>query len=59
VHLLDLGPQLCPGGIPLTDYAGVRDARPDGAHYSDAGALAVANWAMPIVLGQAPLPRVS
>jgi peptidoglycan/LPS O-acetylase OafA/YrhL len=53
LQLLDLGPQLCPGDNPLTDYAGVHNARPDGAHYSDAGALAVANWAMPIVLGQA------
>ena len=56
VHVLDLGPQLCPHGTPLVDYRGVRNARPDGAHYSDAGALALANWAMPIVLGQAPPP---
>jgi peptidoglycan/LPS O-acetylase OafA/YrhL len=59
VQLLDLNSQICPGGNPLIDYAGVHNARPDGAHYSDAGALAVANWAMPIVLGQAPLPRAS
>jgi hypothetical protein len=59
VHVLDLGTQLCPNGKPLIDYAGVHNARPDGAHYSDAGALAVANWAMPIVLGQAPAPRAS
>jgi peptidoglycan/LPS O-acetylase OafA/YrhL len=59
VHLVDLGSQLCPHGTPLTDYAGVHNARPDGAHYSDAGALAVADWTMPIVLGQAPAPRAS
>jgi peptidoglycan/LPS O-acetylase OafA/YrhL len=59
VHVLDLGTQLCPHGKALLDYAGVHNARPDGAHYSDAGALAVANWAMPIVLGQAPAPRAS
>jgi hypothetical protein len=58
-HLLDLGTQLCPHGTPLLDYAGVHNARPDGSHYSDAGALAVANWAMPIVLGQSPPPRAS
>jgi peptidoglycan/LPS O-acetylase OafA/YrhL len=56
VHVLDLSPQLCPHGAPLFDYRGVHNARPDGAHYSDRGALAVADWAMPIVLGQAPLP---
>jgi len=35
---------------------GVTDARPDGSHFSDPGALAVANWAMPIILGQRPAP---
>jgi hypothetical protein len=56
VHVLDLDGQLCPGNRYQSDYAGVHDARPDGAHFSDAGALAVANWIMPIVLGQAPPP---
>jgi hypothetical protein len=56
VHVLDLDAQLCPGGKYQSDFGGVHDARPDGAHFSDAGALAAANWFMPIVLGQAPAP---
>jgi hypothetical protein len=56
VHVLDLDHELCVRG-PSNDYAGVHDARPDGAHFSDAGAFAVANWAMPIVLGEAPIPK--
>lgn len=55
VHVVDLDHELCRNG-PSHDYAGVFDARPDGAHFSDAGALAVAKWVMPIVLGAAPNP---
>ena len=33
----------------LLDYRGVRNARPDGAHYSDAGALAMADDAALVV----------
>ena len=53
LHFLDR--ELCRNG-PSHDYAGLVDARPDAAHFSDAGALAVANWVMPIVLGVAPNP---
>ncbi len=56
VHVLDLHAQLCDGTKPVKDFNGVANFRPDGAHFSDAGALAVANWFMPIVLGQAPAP---
>jgi hypothetical protein len=55
VHVVDLDHELCARG-PSHDYAGVHDARPDGTHFSDAGAVAVAKWVMPIVLGDAPNP---
>ena len=51
VRLLDLDAFLCNGPHPVTDLGGVHDIRPDGSHYSPAGALAVARWVMPIVLG--------
>ena len=47
---------LCPAGPPNPDFHGVKDVRPDDAHFTDAGALAVAHWLMPIVLGQQPAP---
>ena len=56
VHVVDLDHELCAHG-PSHEYAGVRDARPDGAHFSDAGAFAVSEWVMPIVLGKAPNPH--
>ena len=56
VHVVDLDHELCQNG-PRDDYAGVPEARPDGAHYSDAGAEAVSEWLMPIVLGSAPNPQ--
>lgn len=55
VHVVDLDHELCRNG-PTEDYRGVRNFRPVGEHFSDAGALAVANWVMPIVLGNAPNP---
>ncbi len=56
VHVLDLNDKICPQGRFESTIDGVPNARPDGTHFSDAGALAVANWAMPIVLGQQPAP---
>jgi len=56
VHVVDLNHLLCPHGPPNPDFGGVHDIRPDGAHFSDAGALAVASWLMPIVLGEQPAP---
>lgn len=56
VHVVDMDRLLCPNGPPNPDFPGVRDVRPDGAHYSDAGALAIARWLMPIVLGVDPAP---
>jgi peptidoglycan/LPS O-acetylase OafA/YrhL len=57
VHVVDMNHLLCPHGAPDPDFAGVHDVRPDGAHFSDAGAFAVAQWLMPIVLGQRAAPR--
>jgi hypothetical protein len=56
VRLLDLDSLLCGGGQVRNDLGGVHDIRPDDAHFSDLGALALAGWAMPIVLGRAPPP---
>ncbi len=56
VHVVDMNHLLCPDGQPNTDFGGVHDVRPDGAHFSDMGALAVARWLMPIVLGEQPAP---
>jgi peptidoglycan/LPS O-acetylase OafA/YrhL len=56
VHPIDLDAQLCPGGRFRAGFGGVPNARPDGAHFSDAGARAVARWLMPIVLGERPAP---
>ena len=53
--MIDLDHELCAGGV-TNSFGGVPQARPDGAHYSDAGGLAVSNWVMPIVLGQQPNP---
>jgi hypothetical protein len=58
VHVVDLDHELCARGA-TDSYAGVTDARYDGAHFSPAGALAVAKWVMPIVLGRKPNPRTS
>ena len=57
VHEVDMNHLICPGGPPNPDFGGVTNVRPDGAHYTDAGALAVAKWLMPIVLGEQPAPR--
>ncbi len=56
VHVLDLNDKICPQGKYESTIDGVANARPDGTHFSDPGALAVANWAMPIVLGEKPAP---
>ena len=57
VHVVDLDQEICRSGAGH-DYAGVRDARPDGAHFSRAGAFAVSKWLMSVVLGQRPNPTV-
>ena len=56
MRLIDVDQELCGGPHVLTDLEGVRDIRPDLAHYSVAGALALSRWVMPIVLGRKPAP---
>ena len=55
VHVVDLDHALCAQG-PMHSFGGVAVPRPDGAHFSPAGALAVSSWLMPIVLGRAANP---
>src|SRR5947208_16164478 len=52
VRLIDLDAFLCNRPHELTDLGGAHDIRPDHAHYSEAGARALAGWVMPIVIGQ-------
>ncbi len=48
--IVDWNSQVCPGGA-FTDRLGtVDDARPDGLHFSDAGADWVANWLAPEIV---------
>ncbi len=56
VHIVDDDSYLCPNGIGAREFGGVQDPRPDGTHFSDAGAVAFVNWLMPIIAGQAPVP---
>jgi hypothetical protein len=56
VHTVDMNRLLCSAGPANPNFHGVKNVRPDRAHFSDPGALAVARWLMPIVLGQAPAP---
>jgi hypothetical protein len=56
VRLVDLDALLCGGGRMRNSLGGVAGIRPDHAHYSDAGALALARWLMPIVRGRVPGP---
>jgi hypothetical protein len=50
VRVLDLNREVCPAGQFSMSYAGIESARPDGAHFSDEGAEAVADWVMKQVL---------
>ncbi len=59
VRVIDLAPEMCPGNTPSHAFGSVENARPDGAHYSDAGALELMHWLMPIVFGEAPPPRTA
>jgi hypothetical protein len=56
VHVLDLDQLLCTDQGANPDFGGVAGIRPDGAHFSDAGALAIARRLMPIVLGDTQAP---
>jgi hypothetical protein len=50
VRLVNLHDEICPNDQFRMSYGSVATARPDGAHFSDAGAEAVANWLMQQVL---------
>jgi hypothetical protein len=56
VHMVDMNHLICPNGPPNLDFGGVTNFRPDFGHFSDAGALAVVRWLMPIVLAEKPAP---
>jgi hypothetical protein len=56
VHMVDMNHLMCPNGPPNLDFGGVTNVRPDFGHFSDAGALAVVRWLMPIVFGREPAP---
>jgi hypothetical protein len=57
VDVVDVSERICPGGRYRSDPGGVADGRPDGVHFSDAGADWVAGWLMPrVVAGPAPDP---
>jgi hypothetical protein len=48
---IDLASYVCPGGRFSNTIAGTANARPDGLHFSDAGADAVARWLGPQLVG--------
>jgi peptidoglycan/LPS O-acetylase OafA/YrhL len=50
VRLVNLHDELCPNDQFRMSYGNVAVARPDGAHFSDAGGEAVANWVMQQIL---------
>jgi peptidoglycan/LPS O-acetylase OafA/YrhL len=56
VHPIDLDAEICPGGHFSPDYRSVKGARPDGSHFSDAGAVAVAQWLLPMMPGRTKPP---
>ncbi|HEX5616302.1 MAG TPA: acyltransferase family protein [Acidimicrobiia bacterium] len=47
VDVVDLHGKVCPDGTFASTIGAVTDARPDGNHFSDPGADAVAAWLMP------------
>ena len=49
VEIVDLFGRVCPGGEFTDTLGGVVDARPDGVHFSDAGADWAAGWLMPLI----------
>jgi hypothetical protein len=59
VRAVDLDAELCGDGPPGSDYRGVEGFRPDDAHFSDEGALAVARWVMSVVRPDPPPPTAA
>jgi peptidoglycan/LPS O-acetylase OafA/YrhL len=56
VQVVDLDAKLCPSGTFLNQQDGIDDIRPDGAHFSDRGALWLSEWLGPMLLAPEP-PR--
>jgi peptidoglycan/LPS O-acetylase OafA/YrhL len=54
VRVVDLFGEVCPDGTFTPRYDDIVDARPDGAHFSDDGADALAGWLGPLLLGRTP-----
>jgi hypothetical protein len=52
VRVVDLDREVCPGGKFRESYGNVEHARPDGAHFSDAGAEAVGDWLFSKILAR-------
>ena len=51
VEVVDLFAKVCPGGEFADDIDGVSGVRPDGVHFSDAGADWAADWLVPMITG--------
>lgn len=52
VEIVDLSAHVCPDGRFAERLGHVDDARPDGTHFSDAGANEAASWLVPRLLGE-------
>jgi peptidoglycan/LPS O-acetylase OafA/YrhL/lysophospholipase L1-like esterase len=50
IEIVDLYGEVCPNGEFTDTLGGVTEARPDGAHFSDAGADWLARWLAPKIL---------
>ncbi len=59
VTVVDLFDRVCPGGAFSDQLDGVPNARPDGVHFSDAAADAVARWLGPQILREARRARAA
>jgi hypothetical protein len=55
VEILDLFAEVCPDGQFTNAVGGVADFRPDGAHFSEAGADWLVGWLAPHILGRQPV----
>ena len=51
VEVVDLFAKVCPGGEFADDIDGVSGVRPDGVHFSDAGADWTADWLVRMITG--------
>lgn len=54
MHIVDLDAHICPGGEFSGRIDSTDGARPDGLHFSDPGADAVASWLVPMLRSDEP-----